>query len=122
MTTTVLARRTKSIEAVRQTVADDLRKHVDLPFIGFDNLEQMQPAVALAQPIMGTMFDLIAGSLNEQGLTPEGGYQTIGQVMSGLGYDDPETAHENAHWIGCHCHDIADLGVVADRLETLNTA
>lgn len=113
--------RSKSIQEVRSAVAADLRKHGGMKFIGFDNIEYAPAAEALAWPAMGTVFEVIGGSLTSQGVTRPGGYQTVGHVMAGLGYKNPEEAHHAAHWIGCHCHGEITGNIVADRIEGLNT-
>lgn len=110
-----------SIQALRLAVAHDLRQNGDMTHIGYDNIESVEPETALNWPAAGTIFELIGGSLTKHGAPKEGGYNTLGDVMSGLGYDDQEEAHEAAHWIGCHCHGIITGNIVADRLEGLNT-
>lgn len=125
MTTTFLARATskpKSIDEIRQGVVEHLERHGDMDMIGFDDLELMSVPKALGLPIVGTVFQVIAGALTEQGAEPEGGYKTVGDVMRGLGFDDDESAFEAAHWIGCHCHLTPNLATVAGRIEGLSTS
>lgn len=121
MVKTAAKRRTMSIEDLRLAVARDLRKNGDMTFIGFDNLEYKDPTTALNLLAGGTVFEIIGGHLVKNGAPKKGGYKTVGDVMSGLGFTDPKEAHDAAHWIGCHCHGSITGDIVADRIEGLNT-
>lgn len=110
-----------SLTQLRQAVADDLRKQGNMTFTGYDNLELVPPADAMTWNIGGTIFEVIAGSLMSHQVMPPTGYRTIGDVMAALGYTDPVEAHDQAHWIGCHCHGPITANLVADRIEGLNS-
>jgi hypothetical protein len=118
---TVIEKSRLSVQDLRLAVAKDLRQHGDMKFIGFDNIEHAEPDKALGWPASGTIFEIIAGSLTKNGVSKEDGYNTLGDVMSGLGYQDKDEAHSAAHWIGCHCHGEITGDIVADRIEGLNT-
>jgi len=118
----VLAKTKKvlTVQELRQAVVEDLRRYGKMTFIGFDNLEYIPANEALNQPICGTVFEIIAGSLTKNGAPKVGGYKTIGDVMAGLGYTEAGAAHRVAHEIGCHCHGPISGYTAARQLEALN--